>query len=491
MKTRWKLLIGAAFLAGLVLVLPASRLALFGWLAGEPCYRGRPVSYWRYELTDWRIEHSSRPKSDEERLQQKEEERQGKTFTYVQSYPGRWALEHRETKTQKWYHKWQHGETKLQRFCDKWLGIFTKPAWRNPNYREPFCRLDILEGDPAAVPVLTALLKDDDFRIRRLAAAALGRIGREGKAAFPALLETTNRDEDAFLRGIARVALLDIDKVAAERAGISKYFMFWSPQPKLRATIQGHFYPSYTAFTADAKMLALRGEDRTIQLWDVATGNQLTFLQGCTPVVWPLAFSPDGKLVASGDKDNKIKVWELETGKALASLQGHTDRISSLAFNPDSKTLVSGSYDNTVKLWDVASGKNISTPHKYNEFLSWPECVAFSPDGKTLASGSHDWTVKLWDVATGQEQATLEQDLYNDDAWVDSVAFSPDGRVLAWVTNDTIFLWDLADNKNFATIRGDSEHVGSVVFTPDGKMLAVGGDDHEVRLWEFPKGGEF
>jgi Tol biopolymer transport system component len=384
----------------------------------------------------------------------------------VNDFPGKWTLEHRETMAQQWYGKCQ---------AAKWFPVIRVRPATSP--------LPILDGDPAAVPVLTALLKDENIRIRRLAAAALGRIGPEGKAAFPALLETANRDEDAFLRGIARVALLDIDKEAAEKAGISKYFMFWSPQPKLRATIEGHFYP---AFTADAKMLVLRGEDRTIQLWDVATGNQLTFLQECTPVVWPVTFSPDGKLVASADNDNNIKLWELETGKALASLQGHTGSISSLAFSPDGKTLASGSYDNSVKLWDVASGKNISTPHKYEESFAWPECVAFSSDGKTLAAGSHDWTVKLWDVATGLEQATLEQDLYRDDAWVDSVAFSPDGRLLAWVSYDTIFLWDLADNKNFATIRGDSEHVGSVVFTPDGKMLAVGGDDYEVRLWEFP-----
>jgi hypothetical protein len=248
MKTRWKLLIGAAFLAGLALVPPPFRLTLLGWLGGEPCYVGRPVSYWRYELRDWRIEDWRAPKTPKERLQDRQEH---EDFVGVFDFPGEWTLQHRETIAQQWYGKWKRGS-----------------SWPNPDYGEPFCRLAILDGDPAAVPVLTVLLKDEDDRIRRLAAAALGRIGPEGKAAFPALLETANHTEDPFLRGIARVALLDIDKAAAEKAGISESFMFWSPQPKLRVTIQGHFDPSYAAFTADATTLALLGEHDATQLYD-------------------------------------------------------------------------------------------------------------------------------------------------------------------------------------------------------------------------------
>ena len=73
MKTRWILLAGLLFLAGLVCVLSPFRLILLGWLCGEPCYRGMPVSYWRYPLRDWCIDHSRRPETVEDRLRDKRE----------------------------------------------------------------------------------------------------------------------------------------------------------------------------------------------------------------------------------------------------------------------------------------------------------------------------------------------------------------------------------------------------------------------------------
>lgn len=53
--------------------------------------------------------------------------------------------------------------------------------------------------------------------------------------------------------------------------------------------------------------------------------------------------------------------------------------------------------------------------------------LAFSPDAKTIASGSEDGGVKLWDLAKEKEQATLSEG--GRDFW--SVLFSPDGKTLA------------------------------------------------------------
>lgn len=395
----------------------------------------------------------------------------------------------------------------------------------NPTYGEPGCSLALLEGDPAAVPVLTTLLKDEDIRIRRVAAAALGRIGPHGKEAFSALLETANSDEDAFLRGIARVALLDTDREAAEKAGISEYFMFCSPRPKLRAIVHGSFYlNSSVAFSADGKTLAVGGKNKTIQLCDVTTGKELVTLQEQTGAVWPVAFSPNGKILASANEDRSVKLWELATGKELTSLHGHTEPINSLAFSPESKTLASGStdktvklrdvatsteltslqghtgsigalafspdgkslasgsYDCTVKLWDIATGTERASLRR-DPKRGFIKSLAFSPDGQTLTSGSYDYTVKLWGVATGKAQATLEG--YNDDGQVDSVAFSPDGKTVASVSWDTIFLWDVASGQNTTTIYANVDSVRFAVFRPDGNLLAVGGDDQTVRLWEI------
>jgi hypothetical protein len=74
-------------------------------------------------------------------------------------------------------------------------------------------------GDPAAVPVLLELLRDEDARIRLIAVEALSRVGANARQAVPALL-TALEDEDEAVRTEAVWALWFIDHEAAEAAGV-------------------------------------------------------------------------------------------------------------------------------------------------------------------------------------------------------------------------------------------------------------------------------
>ncbi|WP_254625967.1 WD40 repeat domain-containing protein [Nostoc sp. TCL240-02] len=90
-----------------------------------------------------------------------------------------------------------------------------------------------------------------------------------------------------------------------------------------------------------------------MKLWDAATGNQITTLNGHSDAVNSVAFSPDGKTIASASSDNTVKLWDAATGKQITTLNGHSDTVWSVAFSPDSKIIASASSDNTVKLWKM------------------------------------------------------------------------------------------------------------------------------------------
>jgi WD40 repeat protein len=69
-----------------------------------------------------------------------------------------------------------------------------------------------------------------------------------------------------------------------------------------------------------------------------------------------VAFAPDGKMVATSSYDKTVKIWDLATGNAIATLVGHPGEVHAVAFSPDGRMLASVSNGNegTVRLWDVA-----------------------------------------------------------------------------------------------------------------------------------------
>src|SRR6266508_2490891 len=74
------------------------------------------------------------------------------------------------------------------------------------------------------------------------------------------------------------------------------------------------------------------------------------------PGVLAVAFAPDGKTLASGGQDKTIRLWDVASGKELPRLEGHGDWVSAITFSPDGKYLVSASRDWTVRLWEAATG---------------------------------------------------------------------------------------------------------------------------------------
>jgi hypothetical protein len=139
--------------------------------------------------------------------------------------------------------------------------------------------------------------------------------------------------------------------------------------------------------------------DVLIKCRDIGTASEFSAnvmsLAGHTRGVKSVSYSPDGKQIVSGSWDKTIKVWDAASGACVATLEGHSFLVQSVSYSPDGKQIVSGSEDNTIKVWDAASGACVSTLEGHTGDVY---SVSYSPDGKQIASGSSDATIKVWDI---------------------------------------------------------------------------------------------
>lgn len=85
----------------------------------------------------------------------------------------------------------------------------------------------------------------------------------------------------------------------------------------------------------------------------------------------------------SGSEDKTIKLWDVASGEKLRTLTGHSDSVRSVAFSAEGKYLATGSDDHTAKLWEIASGRELRTFQGHSGFAF---SVALSSEGKIFST---------------------------------------------------------------------------------------------------------
>jgi WD40 repeat protein len=228
--------------------------------------------------------------------------------------------------------------------------------------------------------------------------------------------------------------------------------------------------------TRNGKQIVSAGEDRTIRVWSVATGEPLRTIRTSTGQatngrIYAMALSPDQRwLAAAGltmtpEQGHVIQIYDFRTGKLVGLLSGHANVIESLAFSPNGASLASASLDGSIRLWDMAERKFIRSLEGFSTPVFG---VGFTADGTRVVGAGAAAVLRLWDAATGELTATMSG--HKDS--VSALAVSPsDGRIASASMDGEIRIWDGHSGKLVRMLVDGVGEIGALSFSADGKRL--------------------
>ena len=103
------------------------------------------------------------------------------------------------------------------------------------------------------------------------------------------------------------------------------------------------------AFSSNGALLAV-GSGQKIRL--LGSSKQPRLKGAPYGATKSLVFSPDDAVLVAGLINGRIELWDLATGEKVTTLNGHTQSVETLVFSSDGKTLVSTGQDGTILVWD-------------------------------------------------------------------------------------------------------------------------------------------
>ena len=295
-------------------------------------------------------------------------------------------------------------------------------------------------------------------------------------------------------------------------------------------TIETDIAINATIYNEDETQVIAGGDDGTVYLWDIASGEltaEFVFIEEDTDPspITALALSPTDNNFAAGHDSGHITLWDINDSTApVIGRDLHDDTVNALTFAPDGRFVYSASSDETAMRLD---GRNLRRLTTYTGHTNQVLDIDVDKAGNHIVTSSQDRTVIYWDALTGTQ---LER-LWGHTNWVNSVQFdsrsrqaisaSQDGTAIEWdlqpgnvlhvfrghtdwirtvdlsddatrgVSGDdsgVIIVWDMENTEIITQLEGHSGAVRGVRFTPDASHVVSGSLDGTVRVWNIADG---
>lgn len=241
--------------------------------------------------------------------------------------------------------------------------------------------------------------------------------------------------------------------------------------------IMGHVgWVRSVAVEPENQWFATGSADRTIKIWDLASGKLKLTLTGHISAVRGIAISDRHPYMFSVGEDKMVKCWDLEQNKVVRHYHGHLHGVYTCALHPTLDLLMTAGRDAVVRVWDMRSRRQVHALQGHRDTINAVTTQGVDPQ---VVSGSVDSTVRLWDLAAGKCMATLT----NHKKGVRALAMHPVEFSFASASIDNVKTWAFPRGAFMRNLRGHTGLVNALAINHDG-VIASGGDDGNIRFWD-------
>ena len=228
-----------------------------------------------------------------------------------------------------------------------------------------------------------------------------------------------------------------------------------------------------------------------IELRDPITMLLMKELDGHSDWITCIDYRSDGTQLISGSDDKSVRLWDVATGKQVRAWTEHEHSIVGVAMIDQDKKAVSVDRLGQFKVWDIESGIMEREWHLSNESVT---SMSYSANRSIVAVGTNSGSVSVWNVRDGEMLSRSQ-----GEASINHLRFSPDGKYLAVarekspvieVRQTADLLTNTTVSKAATLLAGNVDVVNSLSFSADSRRLVSSGRDESVRIYDHALGHE-